>query len=102
MVSLWADVARVAAGVNLALLAVLLAVWGRNAVRLRSSHAVGLSTFAALLFAENAVALYYYLADPTLSAWFSSAVPPIAWRAMLTLHLLETVALAVLVRVTLD
>lgn len=102
MVSLWADIARIAAAVNLVLLAVLLVVWGRNAVRLRSSHALGLSTFAALLFAENAIALYYYLLDPTLSAWFSSAVPPVAWRAMLTLHLLETVALAALVRITLD
>ncbi|SHG52848.1 hypothetical protein [Halobaculum gomorrense] len=102
MVTLWATVARVAAGVNLVLLAALLVVWGRNALRLRSSHALGLSTFALLLAAENAVALYYYLADPTLSAWFSSSVPPVAWRAMLTLHLLETVALVALVRVTWD
>lgn len=102
MVSPWADVARVAAGVNVVLLVALSAVWGRNAVRLRSPHALGLSTFAALLLAENAMALYYYLADPTLSAWFSSAVPPVAWRAMVTLHVLETVALAALLRVTLD
>ena len=102
MDSLWATVATGAAAANVALLAALLAVWGRNAVRLRSPHAIGLSTFAVLLLAENAVALYYYLADPTLSAWFSSAVPPVAWRAMLSLHLLETVALVALVRVSLD
>lgn len=102
MTSPWADVARVAAAVNLLLLAALLAVWGRNYLRLRSPHALGLATFAALLFAENAVALYYYAVDPTLSAWFATAVPPVAWRAMLSLHVLETVALAALVRVTLD
>lgn len=98
----WAEVARVAAAVNLLLLAVLLAVWGRNYLRLRSPHALGLAVFAALLFAENAVALYYYLVDPLLSAWFASAVPAVAWRAMLSLHVLETVALVALVRITLD
>ena len=98
----WGDLARVAAGANLLLLAALLSVWGRNALRMRSTHALGLTTFALLLFGENAIALYYYLLDPTLSAWFSSAVPPVAWRAMVTLHLLETVALVALVRVTLD
>ncbi len=102
MASPWATVATGAAGANVAVLTGLLAVWGRNAVRLRSPHAIGLSTVAVLLFAENAVALYYYLADPTLSVWFSSAVPSVAWRAMVTLHLLETVALVVLLRVTLD
>ncbi|UIP00802.1 hypothetical protein Hbl1158_05440 [Halobaculum sp. CBA1158] len=102
MSALWGTVAAVAVAANLGLLLVLLVVWGRNAVRLRSSHAIGLSTFAALLFAENAIALYYYLVDPTLSAWFASAVPPVAWRAMVTLHLLETVALAALIRITLD
>lgn len=100
MVSGWATVAMVAAGVNLVLLATLGAIWGRNYLELRSSYAGGLLTFAALLFAENAVALYYYVLDPTLSVWFSTAVPPIAWQAMLSLHVLETVALAVLTRMT--
>lgn len=98
----WGDIARVAAGANLVLLAALLVVWGRNALQMRSSHAFGLSTFALLLFAENAIALYYYVVDPTLSAWFSSAVPPVAWRAMVTLHVLETFALLALVRITYD
>jgi hypothetical protein len=100
--SVWVDAARVAAGLNLLLLGGLGYVWGRNYLTLRSRHAAGLLTFAALLFAENAVALYVYQADPTLSAWFSTAVPDVAWHAMLSLHVFETVALVVLARVTVD
>ncbi|WP_380678299.1 hypothetical protein [Salinigranum sp. GCM10025319] len=100
--SVWVDAARVAAAANLLLLAALASVWGRNYLDLRSKHAAGLVVFAALLFAENAVALYVYGADPTLSAWFATAVPVVAWRAMLALHVLELVALVALVRVTFD
>ena len=100
--SLWFDVARVAAGLNILLLAVLLFVWGRNYLDLRSKHALGLMVFAVLLLLENAVALYIYLLDPTLSVWFSSAVPAIAWRGMMSLHVLETAGIAFLVWITMD
>jgi hypothetical protein len=101
-VSVWIDVARVAAAVNLFVLAGLAVVWGRNYRTFRSKHAAGLLVFAVLLFAENAVALYIYQADPTLSVWFATAVPDVAWRALLALHVLELVALVALARVTLD
>lgn len=94
--------ARIAAAVNLLLLAGLATVWGRNYLSFRSKHAAGLLVFAVLLFMENALALYIYQADPTLSAWFATAVPVVAWRALLALHVLETVALVALVRVTFD
>jgi hypothetical protein len=100
--SLWFDVARVAAGLNILLLAVLLSIWGRNYLELRSKHALGLMVFAILLLLENVVALYIYLLDPTLSVWFSSAVPAIAWQGMMSLHLLETVGIAFLVWITMD
>lgn len=100
--SIWVDAARLAAALNLVLLSGLAVVWGRNYLTFRSRHAVGLLLFAVLLFAENAVALYIYQADPTLSAWFATAVPVIAWRALLALHVLELVALVVLARVTFD
>jgi hypothetical protein len=100
--SVWIDAARVAAAVNLLLLVGLAVVWGRNYHTFRSKHAAGLLVFAGLLFAENALALYVYGADPTLSVWFSTAVPAIAWRAILALHVLELVALLALLRVTLD
>jgi len=96
------DAARVAVGLNVVLLAVLGYVWGRNYAVLRSKHTLGLLTFAALLFVENAFALYFYLFDEVLSAWFATTVPPVAWRAMLLFHLLETVAIAVLTWTTLD
>lgn len=100
--SIWVDTARVAAAVNLVVLAGLIAIWGRNYLAIRSKHAGGLLVFASLLFAENAVALYIYQADPTLSVWFATAVPVVAWRAILSLHVLEMVALVALARVTLD
>jgi hypothetical protein len=100
--SIWFDVARATAALNILLLAVLLSVWGRNYLDLRSKHALGLMVFALLLLLENAVALYIYLLDPTLSVWFSSAVPAIAWRGMMSLHVLETVGIGVLVWITMD
>jgi hypothetical protein len=100
--SLWFDIARLAAGVNIALLAVLLSIWGRNYLDFRSKHTLGLAMFGAFLLARNGFSLYIYLVDPTLSAWFSSDVPAIAWRAMMALHVLETLGLAVLVWITWD
>lgn len=98
----WLEVAQLSAGVNVALLLALSYVWARNYRQFRSKHTLGLLVFALLLAAENALALYYYLVDPTLSAWFSSEVPAIAWRAMMLLHVLETLALAFLVWITYD
>lgn len=98
----WVDVARIATALNVALLLGLGLVWGRNLLAFRSKHTVGLVVFAALLLAENALALYYYRVDPTLSVWFSTAVPAVAWQAMLSLHVLETLALVFLAWVTWD
>lgn len=99
---LWIDVARAATALNVALLAVLTYVWARNHARFRSKHTLGLTVFALLLLAENALAFYYYLLDPTLAGWFSTAVPVVAWRAMMALHVLEFAALAFLTWATWD
>lgn len=101
-VGLWPTVARISAAVNVLLLLGLGYVWARNYFQFRSKHTLGLFVFSLLLLAENACALYYYLLDPTLSAWFATAVPGIAWRAMMLLHVLETVALSFLTWVTWD
>lgn len=98
--SIWIDVARLSTAVNVLILLGLSAIWARNYLRIRSKHVLGLMIFAVLLLAENALALYYYLLDPTLSAWFATAVPVIAWRALMILHVLETAALAFLLWVT--
>ncbi len=100
--SLWFDVVRVAAGLNVVLLAVLLAIWGRNYLEFRSKHTLGLSLFAVFLLAENALSLYIFIVDPTLSAWFASEVPNIVWRAMMVLHVLQTIGIAVLLWVSWD
>jgi len=94
--------AQVAVGINILLLLGLCWVWGRNYYQLRSKHTLGMLVFAALLLAENGFSLYYYLVDPTLSAWFSTSVPDPAWQAMLLFHVLEMLALAFLSWVTFD
>lgn len=99
--TLWVDVARVAIVVNLLLLAALGGVWGRNYLQLRSKHSLGLLVFAALLFAENGFALYFYQFDPALKVWVT-AVPDVAQTAMTTLRVLESLALAVLAWITWD
>jgi hypothetical protein len=100
--SFWFDVARVATALNVVLLVGLVAVWGRNAVELRSKHAAGLTLFGLLLLGENGFALYVYLVDPLLSAWFASQVPDVAWFAMMAFQVLETLGLSALLYVTLD
>lgn len=100
--SLWFDIARLSAGINVVLLSVLLFIWGRNYLEFRSKHTFGLGIFALFLLAENTLSLYVYIVDPTLSAWFASEVPDIAWQAMMALHVLETIGLAFLVWITWD
>lgn len=98
----FALIATIATAVNVLLLAVLGAVWLRNYLELGSKHTLGLLVFALLLLAENAFTLYYYLLDPTLSVWFNSQVPDVAWQALMLFHVLETAAIAFLTWVTLD
>jgi hypothetical protein len=99
---IWSTVARISVVLNVLLLLGLGYVWARNYLQFRSKHTLGLLVFSLLLLAENACALYYYLVDPTLSVWFATAVPDIAWRAMMLLHVLETFALLFLAWVTWD
>ena len=97
------DVARISAGLNVVLLLALVWVWGRNYAQFPSKHALGLAMFGVFLLGENLFALYIYLVDPMLSAWFASeAVPPIAWRGMMALHVLQTLGLLFLVWITWD
>ncbi|WP_101296751.1 hypothetical protein [Halegenticoccus soli] len=100
--SVWFDVARIATGLNVLFLLALSYVWVRNYAEFRSKHTLGLLMFSLFLLAENAFALYIYLVDPTLSGWFASEVPAIAWRGMMALHVLETVGVGFLLWVTWD
>ena len=86
------DVARVAAAANVLLLLVLVGIWGRNYLEIRSKHTLGSALFALLLLAENALALFYYLNPPEMST------PAV--RAMMYLQVLELAGIAFLAYVT--
>jgi hypothetical protein len=98
---LWLTVAGAAAAINVALLVVLVAIWGRNYRDLRSKHALGLSVFGILLLAENLLSFYYYVLDPQVAQLLRSAAP-IAGRAMSLVQLLELAGLLFLAWVTWD
>ncbi|MFC4407801.1 hypothetical protein [Haloarchaeobius iranensis] len=99
--SIWVDLAKVSTGVNVLLLLVLGYIWGRNYLKFRSKHTLGLLIFSIFLLAENALVLYYYLVDPTLSGWWHDQVSPV-WRAQMIIHGLQTLGLAFLVWVSWD
>jgi hypothetical protein len=98
----WTGVAQVASAFNVLVLAALCVVWARNALAFRSKHPLGLLVFGLLLLAENALSVYYYAVDPTLSAWFATSVPPLVWRATVLVHVVEAAAVSVLAWVTMD
>jgi hypothetical protein len=98
---LWIDALRVAAGLNILLLATLSYLWGRNYVQFRSKHTAGLSAFAVLLLIENAATVYVFAIHPELSVWIATTAP-IAQQTITVLKLLEFGALAVLTYVTVD
>lgn len=102
--ALLVDLARALSVLNLVVLLGLTYVWGRNWLTFRSSHALGLVLFALFLLGENALATYYFIVNPTLSAWFTDpqAVPRLAQLAMVSLRAVEFAGLLVLSWVTWD
>ena len=101
---MFVSIVQVFAVLNTLLLAVLLTIWGKNWWQLRSKHTLGLLIFAIFLLLENGLVLYYYLLDPTLSAWWhdESAVPIIVWQAHMAIHVAQTIGLLFLVWITVD
>ncbi|WP_257297668.1 hypothetical protein [Haloarchaeobius sp. FL176] len=99
--SIWVDLAKVSTGVNVLLLLVLGYIWGRNYLQFRSKHTLGLLIFSVFLLAENALVLYYYLVDPTLSVWWHDQVSPV-WRAQMIINGMQSFGLAFLVWVSWD
>lgn len=98
------DLMRIVLGVNIVLLVGLGYVWGRNVWRFRSKHTMGLFVFSILLLAENALAFYLFVFDPTLSHWVETAsfVPRPAQITMLAIRVLEFCGLVFLSWVTWD
>lgn len=71
--TVWLDVARVAAAVNLGLLLLLGSVWYRGYRQHGARHTLGLLVFAAFLLVENGLWLYYYVMHPAFIGWFNNA-----------------------------
>lgn len=104
MATLLVTLVRVFVVLNIVLLLGLGYVWGRNYRQLHSKHALGLLLFAGFLLGENLLAAYFFLVDPTLSAWIANPqlVPRPAQIAMASLRVLEFGGLAFLSWVTWD
>lgn len=97
--SVWLELGRVTAGVNVLLLLALGSVWLRNYRRHGASHTLGLLVVAGFLLIENLVWLYFYLAHPGYIAWFTATTTDVQVGTMLLCGL-ELIALAVLARIT--
>ncbi len=86
--SLVLDAARVAAAINVLLLAGLIGIWLRTYREIRAPMTLGSIVFATFLLAENLVALYFYFNAP--------AMPTLAVQVMMLLQILETFGISVL------
>jgi hypothetical protein len=98
------SIVQVFAVLNILLLGVLLYIWGSNWWQLRSKHTLGLVVFAGFLLAENALAAYLFILDPTLSAWIHNdqMVPYPAQLALAALRVFEFSGIAFLTWVSWD
>jgi hypothetical protein len=90
------QLASVLAGVNLACLLVLTAVWVRNYRRFRTTLVLGLLAFAVAMLVENALALYFFV---TMQSLYSG--DPHVQQAVLVLRALQLVAVGTLTYATL-
>lgn len=96
---LWLTVARVIAVLNLGLLLGLGWVWLQQYRQHGAAHTRGLFVFAAFLFVENGLWVYFYTGKPDFINWYSQATLDIQ-IGMTMLCGLELVALLALFRIT--
>lgn len=97
--SLWLTVARLAAGANVVLLAVLGSIWLRNYRDHGARHTLMLLVFAGFLFVENLVWLYVYVVREDVVGWYLATGTDVQVSLMLLCGL-EFVALAVMTAIT--
>ena len=88
-------VASALAGLNILLLAALIAVWGRNYREFRTPLTLGLLTFAVVLLIENLVAIGFFFSSGMLYA-----AAPASQATVLVMRALQFVALAALTYVS--
>lgn len=95
----WMNVAAVFAFANVAIVLVLIGLYFQSFRRFRSSLSVALTTFAAFFLIQNAVIIVFWF---VLYGLVPSAQPIVTAAApyLTAINLLETIALANLLRVT--
>lgn len=71
--TVWLDVARAAAGANIAVLLMLGGIWIRNYRRHGASHTLALAVFAGVLLLENLLWLYFYVIHQEFVNWYVAA-----------------------------
>ena len=81
--------AAVLAGINALLLLPLIGIWARNLATFRTGLVGGLLLFAITMFAENAMAIYFFFS----MASFYGGEPPVQ-QAVLILRALQFIAIA--------
>lgn len=94
--AMWMTIAVGLAGINLALLTLLLSVWVRNYRTFRSTLLLGLMLFAGVLAVENLVAIGAFLSTEMLYAGGKTAM-----YTVVVLRALQFLALGFLTVVTL-
>lgn len=97
--TLWLELARAAAAVNLGLLVALGWVWVPSYRRHGAQHTLGLLVFGGFLFVENALWVYFYLVHDDFIGWFVNSGSDVQ-MGVTALCGLELVALTFLVYVT--
>jgi hypothetical protein len=98
--AIWLDLARVVVGLNLVILAALGGVWLGNYRTHGARHTLMLLVFAAVLFCQNVLWLYFYTLHPAFVGWFVGSGVDVQ-VGVLALCGFELVGLAVLASVTL-
>ncbi|KTG09265.1 hypothetical protein AUR64_15880 [Haloprofundus marisrubri] len=91
------QLASVLAAVNMVFLALLTGIWVRNYLAFRTPLVLGLVAFGAVMFTENALALYYFF---SMTMLYSG--DPTVQQAVTVLRGLQLVALGFLTYVTLQ
>lgn len=97
--SLWLDLARLLAGVNVVLLLALGSVWLPSYRRHGATHTLGLLVFAGFLLVENLLWVYFYALHPAFIGWFQNTQPAVQ-IGLTALCGLELLALGFLVWIT--
>lgn len=100
VMALWLDIGRLAAALNLVVLAALGSVWLRNYLDHGARHTLMLLVFATVLSLQNLLWLYFYTLHAGYVGWFEATSLDVQVGTV-ALCGLEFVGLAVLASFTL-